>query len=853
MANWEAARKKDENRTRFRVLHDERFIYLGIECFDEDMDGLRTAAFLHDDRNNIMGDDRVEVFIDLDHNHQKAINLVLNAAGATFDQMLERPIQYALSAIYKPEWNGKWHSKVHHQADKWTAEIFVDLNHEMRSPIEEGETFGLMVGRARSDRRGPKTRRHWTIGKTSWNNPKEDYDTLWKDKNTFDWEIWADYTSFPRVSDWTHNGASGFYEPIQYADLVCGEPLIRAASIGFNEAFANYSGSVWQKPQFWGDNPLELELHNTSDTPLDLAVEVKTAGFRGKSLSDTRTVSIEPGSSLTVNGRIPIREDSFQPFHVKVTEKGTGRLLYNTSYVTRVPPFIEFDLEAVYLPGGMNGTIKYIPVIISEGFVGLTVELSLYSRKDKELIAEDRLEDFEKVTEFTECFGGLNIDGLASGNYYIECRLMDRDGKLVGEFDQIFTRNAYETERRFGARKGIWDFGGISDEAVIVEYPDEKDFVLWKPANYFGMWFLNNVGLTYECGECWGYASGSCNEPMQDKKILYQNAEIIENTPARAVVRWTYALTNNNYDIFFNEWVEEYFTLFPDGNGIRRIALWSNTNYPHEIIQPQYIFPNGVLPGQMLEDVITRVFDLEGHVKENLLGSTGGEMDYSKEWSEEILRMPLKNRKDPFMIIGKTDQLMPDLRISNLLFQSSESRDIRYNLGAHWPINKLEVDVFNIVSTDMPYHSWIGLSQVQADNSRGPNVWTHFFGVTEKDDEYLKDVAASWLHPGKVEVKNGSYEFAGFNSVEHAYSFVPRSSKWTGLRFTLTPGSREKLIHPFIVLHEYGGGEAVSVLLNGKKLDPADYSVGFVPRRSTRDLQIFLNREIAGEILVEIK
>jgi hypothetical protein len=710
-----------------------------------------------------------------------------------------------------------------------------------------------MVGRARSDRSGPKTRRHWTIGNTSWNNPREDYDTLWKDKNTFDWEIWANYSSFPRVSDWTHNGASGFYEPIQYADLVCDEQVIRVVSISFNEAFANYSGTVWQKPQFWGNNPLELELHNTSDKTLDLNVEVKTSGFRGESLSDARKVSIEPGSSLTVNGRIPVREDSFQPFHVKVTEKETGRLLYNTTYVTRVPPFIEFDLEAVYQPKGVNGTIKYIPVIVSEGFEGLKAELSLYSRNDKKLIAEDRLEDFEKVNQFTGCLEGLNIDGLVSGNYYIECRLKDKEGKLVGEFDQGFTRNSYETGRKFGARKSMWDFGGITGEAVIVEYPDEKDFVLWKPANYFGMWFLNNVGLTYECGECWGYASGSCNEPMQDKKILYQNAEIVENTPARVVLRWTYALTNNNYDIFFNEWVEEYFTLFPDGNGIRKIVLWNNTGYPHEIIQPQYIFPNGVLPGQMLEGVITRVFDLKGNMEENLMGSTGGEMGYSTEWSEEILRMPLKNREDPFMIIGKTDQLMPELRLSNLLYQSAESRDIRYNLGAHWPINKLEVDVFNIVSTDMPYHSWIGLSQVQPDNEFAPNVWTHFFGVTEKDDEYLKDIAASWLHPGAVKVIKGSYEYAGFNSLEYVYSFVPRSPEYAGIRFTLTPVFREKIIHPFIVVHEYGGGEEVIVLLDGKKLDPADYSVGFVTRRRTRDLQVFLNREITGETRVEIK
>ncbi len=842
-----------QNETRFYVLYDDRFIYLGIECMEEDMEGLRTVAFLHDDRNNIMGDDRVEVFIDLEHNHQKAINLVLNAAGATFDMMLERPIQYALSAIYKPEWNGKWHSNVSHYNDRWTAEIFVDINHIMRQKIKEGQTFGLMVGRGRSDRTGPLTRKHWSIGKTSWNNPKEDNDTTWKQKNTFDYEIWAKYCSFPFVSDWTHNGASGFYEPIMYADLICDCPKIEVQSIGFNEAFANYSGTVWQKPQFWGDNPLDIRLKNLSDQLRTLEIETKTKGFQGSALTDVRSIEIPAAQVQVVAGKIPVRGDGFQPFEVTITDKTTGEHLYNTTYVTRVPPFIEFDLEGIYMPEDKEKPIHFIPVIIREGFDDLTAELVLRSREDNAVIAREQIENFGNVHEFTPCFEALEINKLPSGNYYIDCELFDVENQLVGKFEQGFTRNAYEQPRTFGARKGPWKFGGITGEAVIVEYPDNKDFVLWKPANYFGMWFLNNVGLTYECAECWGYASGSCNEPMQDKKVKYQNAEIVENAPARVVVRWTYGLTNNNYDIFFNEWIEEYFILFPDGNGIRRIYLWSNTDLPHEIIQPQYIFPNGVLPGQMLENVITRVFNLEGEMKENLLGSSGGEMGYSKNWDEEILRMPLKNRKDPFMIIGKTEDLMPDLRLSNLLFQSAESRDIRYNLGAHWPINPLEVDVFNIVSTAMPYHSWIGLSQVQADDKIEPNIWTHFFGVTNRDDEYLKDVAASWLYPAEVIDIKGGYSFSGYSSVENAYCFEPVSDDFSGLEFKLIPADRGRIIHPFFILTGYKGGKNIRLLLNGKKLKPGEYRLGLVGEGSDKELQIWINKEITKESTLEIE
>jgi hypothetical protein len=528
-------------------------------------------------------------------------------------------------------------------------------------------------------------------------------------------------------------------------------------------------------------------------------------------------------------------------------------LLYHTTYVTRVPPFIEFNLEAVYLPKEIKGNLKFIPVIIPDALSDLSVQLSLYSKNGNKLIAQEKITRFEKVKQFTDCFEKIDISSLPSGNYSIDCELFDKNNQLTGKFEQLFTRDAYEKERNFGARKGEWNFGGVTGEAVIVEFPDQKDFVLWEPANYVGMWFLNNVGLTYEWVECWGFSSGSCNEPIQDKKNLYGKTEIIENSPARVIVRWTYALNSNNYTVFFNEWVEEYFTFFPDGTGIRRIEVWANTDLIHEIIQPQYIFPNGVLPGQMVENVITRVFNLKGDSVENLLGSTGSVTGYSKDWSEEILRMTLKNRQDPFMIVGKSLDLMPGLRQSNLLFESAVSRDIRYNLGAHWPITKLEVDIYNIVSTELPFHSWIGSLKVQTNNMLTPNVWTHLFGVTDKNDEYIKDIAASWLHPARVNELKGNYMYVNFNAEKNAYEFLSTSPNKSEVEFTLTSTLRKKVIHPFIILQDYKGKDMVELYLDGKKLTNDEYKYGLVQKDNLRSLNVWLNKEIISKARIRIK
>ena len=69
------------NQTRVKVLQADGTLYLGFECLEPEMDKIRAEAVYHDEER-ICFDDRIEVFLDPQHDHQNVFQFVVNARGA---------------------------------------------------------------------------------------------------------------------------------------------------------------------------------------------------------------------------------------------------------------------------------------------------------------------------------------------------------------------------------------------------------------------------------------------------------------------------------------------------------------------------------------------------------------------------------------------------------------------------------------------------------------------------------------------------------------------------------------------------------------------------------------------------
>jgi len=70
-------------------------------------------------------------------------------------------------------------------------------------------------------------------------------------------------------------------------------------------------------------------------------------------------------------------------------------------------------------------------------------------------------------------------------------------------------------------------------------------------------------------------------EPMSDQQCRYAHVRIIHSTPARAIVQWRYApcmrdyRTNADGGDPWGDWVNEYYTIYPDAISVRHVIGWS--------------------------------------------------------------------------------------------------------------------------------------------------------------------------------------------------------------------------------------------------------------------------------------
>jgi hypothetical protein len=133
---------------------------------------------------------------------------------------------------------------------------------------------------------------------------------------------------------------------------------------------------------------------------------------------------------------------------------------------------------------------------------------------------------------------------------------------------------------------------------ITVRFDDANNqFVFRRASSYlpywqtkFGKWYVSEVVPR----------SGDGTGLMHDKINQYSRVHVIENTPARAVVHWRYVPNFTNCD--WDGWVEEYFTVYPDGICIRTIknakyttlSQWQDPN--NITIQKLMLLPGGIWP-----------------------------------------------------------------------------------------------------------------------------------------------------------------------------------------------------------------------------------------------------------------
>ena len=116
------------------------------------------------------------------------------------------------------------------------------------------------------------------------------------------------------------------------------------------------------------------------------------------------------------------------------------------------------------------------------------------------------------------------------------------------------------------------------DADVVIRFDDSPiRLVFWQGMAYEPAWVTENgKWYTDEFLEAYGppgCTGGEDCEPMSDKQTRYAHVSIVQNSDARAVIHWRYALSETrNYSGSFADpltgwfdWADEYWTVYPDG------------------------------------------------------------------------------------------------------------------------------------------------------------------------------------------------------------------------------------------------------------------------------------------------
>lgn len=379
----------------------------------------------------------------------------------------------------------------------------------------------------------------------------------------------------------------------------------------------------------------------------------------------------------------------------------------------------------------------------------------------------------------------------------------------------------------------LWPVGPYPD--IVVQFDGSPiRVVFWRGTRYSPVWVTeNNLWMADQSAETGTDAEG-CIEHMQDIHCRYSQVRIIENTEARIVVHWRYAPVSSRDHLWIRDdktgwafWVDEYYTFYPDGVGLRKM-VWrrpgADDNYPPWIQKQETI----VLchPGQKPEDVINLDFLTLANFK-------GASQTYT--WDKSLLSrkqvlpaeaniqvVNLKSKAKPFIIfepggrkgyIGGKDGLYS-----------------RFSTCNHWPVAQISSDGRDAQAPDQPSHFLGTTTDPVLHEGQDSTYWASWlYGMTEKPAAELATLGKSWARPPKLEVAGNGFENNGYDLSQRAYLLKCASAgRPANLEARLQASADNPVANICLCIKGWGNG-GVSLKMDGQALrESRDYRAGHV-------------------------
>jgi len=409
----------------------------------------------------------------------------------------------------------------------------------------------------------------------------------------------------------------------------------------------------------------------------------------------------------------------------------------------------------------------------------------------------------------------------------------------------------------------VWRVGPDADVVVRFEGGGHR-FVFWRGTSYIPCWVTDNgIWYTNEFVERRGHHSPNtegCVEPMSDKQCRFSHVRIIENNDARVVVHWRYAPVDVGYNHPFidpqtgwGDWVDEYYTIYPDAVGVRKITahttrpdLWMEWQEAIVLHQP------GRRPEDNIELGAVSVANMQGQNK-TYYWTERGAPSFGEPKNANIQRINLRAKVVPFTVVS------PPIEEGSLITPyGGHAPGCKFQWWNHWPVSQTASDGTTATSAQKP--SCSSLSHIALSE---PKLWKDYahgdkwrtkimlHGMTDKPVEQLVPLARSWLNPAELKILDGDAKSHGYDRTQMAY--VLKADESEHIKIRLEASEENPLINPAFVIIGWGDSK-VEVKMNGEKLEAGkDYRAGVRKTLHSVNLIIWLNEKSTGTVEIEVK
>ena len=396
-----------------------------------------------------------------------------------------------------------------------------------------------------------------------------------------------------------------------------------------------------------------------------------------------------------------------------------------------------------------------------------------------------------------------------------------------GRFGAFYTKLKY-----YPGWDNTWPVDSDPDVVVCFDKSPVK-LVFWRGTRYGPAWVSENENwMADQSVETWNTGKDDtegCFEHMQDRHCRFSHVRVLENTAARAVVHWRYALVSSHDNVWrpdektgWEAWADEYYYVYPDGSGLRKVS-W-NSGTLGLAVQFQESLPL-LQPGQrktdLLEPDYVTIADYDFNQK-----SVAQELrKHPSDWPHNytVQQFNFKSENKPFICFEPGNEML-----------------VRYvALGYnHFPVGQARCDGRWIRMLDRPSHissSPISDPVIHDDGIR--SHWNGLYGMNRMSMKELINFGRSWAYPAALTVSGSGFSAQGYDKSQRCYQLERNQSVGGAVEISLAGNERSPIVNPAIRVKNWNS-EAAKVLVNGKPTQ--DARIGFNNGLDGTDLVLFL-------------